>query len=103
MKFIEVTTTFETNDEAINTANHILDDGLGACCSVQEINSIFIWKNKVETAIVWQLTIKTKESLYAEVEGHILKNHPYETPQIVAVPILYGSKDYLKWIENETK
>lgn len=103
MKYIEVITTFETNDDAEKMANQILGAKIGACCSIQEIKSIYNWKEKIESGTEFQLTIKTKETLYPELEALILKNHPYETPQIVALPILMGSKDYLSWMDKETK
>ena len=46
--------------------------------------------------------IKTRKSLYKKVEKAIKENHPYEVPEIIAVSIAKGSKDYLKWLSNET-
>ena len=48
------------------------------------------------------MTIKTRRERYAEVEAAILAGHPYELPEIVAVPILHGLERYLDWIRAET-
>lgn len=103
MKYIEVITTFETKEEAREMSKAIIEKKLAACCSIEEIESIYSWKNKVETAEEFQLTIKTKEPLYKQLEEFILKNHPYETPQIISIPILNGSSGYLRWIDEVTK
>ena len=102
-KFIEVITTFETADGAREMADSILKQKLGACCSIEEVESIYNWEGGIETSEEFQLTIKTVESHYAKLEKLILKNHSYETPQIISLPIIGGSDDYLKWIEEETK
>lgn len=102
VKYIEVITTFESADEAHELANKIVQQKLGACGSISPIESIYRWKNKIETIQEFQLTIKTIESNYVELENFILNNHSYETPQIISVPILGGSRDYLNWLNNET-
>lgn len=101
--FIELITTFETSDDAKKLANQLLEAKLGACCSIEKIESLYRWKGKIETAEEYQLTVKTKETLVKDLESFILKNHPYETPQIIIVPILGGSRDYLNWLDEEMK
>lgn len=102
-KYIEVITTFESDDEAHKLANEIVQQKLGACCSILQVASIYQWKNKIETVQEFQLTVKTVESNYVELENFILNNHSYKTPQIISIPILGGSRDYLSWIEKETE
>ena len=101
-KFIEVITTFETLDEARKIAKLIVENKLGACCSIQEIESVYRWKGDIETAKEFQLTIKTVEKLYSKLEAFILENHSYETPQIISLPILNGSDNYLHWLSGKT-
>ena len=102
-KFIEVITTFETLDEARKMAKLIVENKFGACCSIQEIESLYRWKDNIGTAKEFQLTIKTAEKLYSNLEAFILNNHSYETPQILSLPILAGSKLYMKWLYEATK
>jgi len=56
-----------------------------------------------ETAEEWLLLIKTERNLYPELEEEIKKAHKYETPEIIALPITTGSKDYLGWLDKELK
>jgi periplasmic divalent cation tolerance protein len=102
-KFIEVITTFDSVGEGRKMAQKIIEKRLGGCCSIQGIESKYRWKGKIETVAECQLTIKTAENLYSKLEKFILENHSYKTPQIISLPILDGSRDYLKWLEEETK
>ena len=100
--FIEVVTTFELTDQARLMSNLILEKKLGACCSIQPIESIYNWKGVVETSNEFQLTIKTAKAHGESLKTLILENHPYETPQVIVMPIIGGSEEYLRWIKEET-
>jgi periplasmic divalent cation tolerance protein len=102
-KFIEIVTTFESVDEAREISNEILNLKLGACCSIVPIESLYRWKNKIVTTQEFQLTIKTVETNYVDLENLILRTHSYENPQIISIPMLGGSRDYLSWLEKETE
>jgi periplasmic divalent cation tolerance protein len=102
--YIQVTTTAETKDQAQTIAQHLVEAKLAACVQIiGPINSIYRWKGKVENAQEWLCLIKTQDDLYDKVEAAIKSQHPYETPEIIAVPIVKGSKKYLKWIDDELK
>jgi len=101
--FIEVVTTFDNNDEARKMAKLVVENKLGACCAIEKIESIYRWKGVIENANEFQLTIKTAERLYSNLESFILENHSYETPQIISLPMLNGSDGYINWLEEETK
>jgi len=66
------------------------------------ITSTYWWRGKMETAEEWLCLMKTRQDLYAEVEKHIRASHPYDEPEILAVPVVAGSKSYLEWIMSET-
>ncbi|MEN6621293.1 MAG: divalent-cation tolerance protein CutA [Smithella sp.] len=101
--FIQVTTTTDNKEEAEKIAQHLVGEKLAACVQIMgPINSTYRWKGKVETAEEWLCLIKTKESLYPELEKAIISLHSYETPEIVASFIVKGSTGYLGWIEEET-
>ncbi len=70
---------------------------------VGPITSTYWWKGSIETAEEWLCLIKTSQNLYADLEKAIKEMHPYETPEIIAIPILTGSSDYLQWLENELR
>lgn len=103
MDYCMITTTFDNLEEAKKVIEVLLKSRLVSCCQLQNINSTYHWKGNIENANEYLLQMKTKKSLYNEVEQTILKLHSYETPQIVMYDIIGGSQDYLKWIGEETK
>jgi periplasmic divalent cation tolerance protein len=100
MRYSIVTTTCSTHDEAKALTQLILEAKLAACVQVSDIESSYIWQGEIQHASEVKLTIKTKEGLYNELETLIEENHPYETPQIVQIPIKNGFDDYLVWIDE---
>ena len=99
--YIQVSTTTETKEDARKIALYLVGQKLAACAQILgPIESTYTWKSKVETAIEWLCLIKTRENLFGKVEAAIKKLHPYETPEIIAVPVTQGSGDYLRWIDD---
>jgi len=81
----------------------LLERRLAACVSIgAPVESLYHWRGKIETGREVPLTIKTRRTLYAEVEAAVRAGHPYELPEIVAVPIVRGFERYLDWITAET-
>jgi periplasmic divalent cation tolerance protein len=102
--YIQISTTTETKEQAENIAQYLVETKLAACVQITSpITSIYRWKGKVETANEWLCLIKTKEELFEQVEATIKKLHSYETPEIIAVPIVKGSKEYLIWLDDELR
>ena len=100
--YIQVTTTTKTKEQAQTIAQHLVESRLAACVQITgPVTSIYRWKGKVENAREWLCVIKTTNELYLAVEAAIKRLHSYETPEIVAVPIVKGSKEYLQWIQEE--
>ncbi|TVO76591.1 divalent-cation tolerance protein CutA [Sedimenticola selenatireducens] len=82
-------------------AGHLVTKRLAACVSITApVTSIYTWQDKLETAEEHLLLIKTSQSRYAELEQAILSVHPYELPEIIAVPIERGLPSYLHWIDE---
>lgn len=79
-----------------------MESRAAACVQMRPIESLYHWEGKIERAKEIHLLIKTKETLYAQVEKLIKENHSYEVPQIVKLPINGGLPDYLNWISEET-
>ena len=103
-EYIQVLTTTEKKEDGEKIAKALLEKRLAGCIQlVGPIVSTYWWKGNVETAEEWLCFIKSKKDLYEELEESIKKIHPYETPEIIAMPIVAGSKDYLKWLSNELK
>lgn len=77
---------------------------LAACVKiVPGVTSVYRWVGKVDTAEEIQLLIKTSTERYPDLESKIKALHPYELPEISAVPIIAGYGEYLNWIDNSTK
>lgn len=99
--YIQISTTTETKEQAQKIAQYLVEMRLAACVQITgSITSIYRWKGKVETANEWLCLIKTREELFEKVEAAIKKMHSYETPEIIAVPIIKGSKEYLIWLDD---
>ena len=99
--YIQITTTTKTKEQAKNVAQHLVETKLAACVQITgSITSIYRWKGKVENAQEWLCLIKTREDLFDKVETAIKKLHSYETPEIIAVPIIKGNKEYLNWLDG---
>jgi periplasmic divalent cation tolerance protein len=99
--FIQVMTTVETKEQAQSIARYLVEEKLAACVQITGATfSTYRWAGKIETAREYLCLIKTREDLFARVESAIKKLHSYETPEIIAVPIENGSKEYLKWLDE---
>lgn len=84
-------------------ATLLVERRLAACVNVlAPCRSVYRWQDKIESATEVPLMIKTTPVRYAELEAAIRANHPYELPEIVAVPVMRGLPGYLDWVAAET-
>jgi periplasmic divalent cation tolerance protein len=98
-----VLTSLPDHEAARRLARALVTGRLAACVSVgTPVESMYHWQGEIETAQEVPLAIKTRAALYPQVEALIGQLHPYELPEIVAVPIVHGSAAYLDWIAAET-
>ncbi len=101
-EYIQVVTTTDKRDDAMTIANAMVERRLAACVQILgPITSIYRWKDKVETAEEWQCWVKSRHDRYVDIEQAIRKLHPYEEPEILAVPITVASASYLAWIDGQ--
>lgn len=88
---------------AIVLARLLLERQLAACVNIlPEMRSMYRWQGAVESANEVALLIKTTSLRYPQLEQTIQALHPYEVPEIIALPIVAGSSDYLHWLAQET-
>lgn len=100
---IQVVTTTATQEDAQRIAQTLVESRLAACVQiVGPITSTYRWQGKIETGQEWQCVAKTRRDLYAQVEEAIRRAHPYEVPEILALPIVAESDDYGRWLEEQT-
>jgi periplasmic divalent cation tolerance protein len=98
-EYIQVLTTVASKAGAETIAAALLEQRLAACVqTIGPITSRYRWQGKLEHSEEWQCLAKTEASLYPEVEAAIRDSHSYEEPEILAIPVLAGSKGYLDWI-----
>jgi periplasmic divalent cation tolerance protein len=84
-------------------ARALLDERLAACVNIGgSVESLYHWQGRIETGEEVPLVVKTRAPLYSKVEDAIRKFHPYDTPEIVAIPIVAGEARYLGWLAAET-
>ena len=101
--FIQVFTTMDKEEDARKIGRLMVENKLAACVQILgPISSIYRWKGKVEEAKEWLCIFKSRRSLFQRLEESIRSLHPYEVPEIVSLPIESGSRDYLKWLGDET-
>ena len=90
-------------ETAERLARTLLDRKLAACINILPgIKSLYTWKGASESAEEFLLLIKTLSNAYQAVEQAILELHPYELPEIIAVPIAAGLPGYLAWVTENT-
>lgn len=99
---ILVFTQMPDRASALALARSLVESRVAACVSVgAPVESLYHWQGKIETAEETPLVVKTRQSRYREVETAIRAQHPYELPEIVAVPVVDGLAPYLEWIADE--
>jgi periplasmic divalent cation tolerance protein len=98
-----VLTTLPDEASAQALASSLVAGHLAACVNVlAPCRSVYRWQGQVETAQETPLLIKTTGARYAALEAAIRAGHPYELPEIVAVPFAHGLPEYLSWVARET-
>ena len=101
--YLTVLTNLPDQASAQAIASLLVEKRLAACVNIMPpVVSTYRWQGKVETASEVPLMIKTTIKRYPELEAAIRKAHPYEVPEIIALPIHVGLPDYLQWIDSQT-
>jgi len=101
---VVVLVTCPSREVAERIAKALLEARLAACVNITpELKSIFWWKGEVEEASEVLMFIKTKAELLDELIARVRELHPYEVPEVIALPVAAGLSDYLAWVEEETK
>lgn len=101
-EYIQVATTVATEEQAVAIAGLLVEKRLAACVQViGPMTSHYRWQGKIETATEYLCLAKSRAALYSEIEAAIKSIHPYEVAEIIATPIIAGSKEYLAWLAAE--
>jgi len=98
---VQVTTTLPDQRTAQRVAERLVEERLAACAQVSgPISSTYRWRGEVEQDDEWYCHLKTTKSRLPALQSRIRELHPYEVPEIIALPILDGDAGYLSWIEE---
>jgi periplasmic divalent cation tolerance protein len=98
-----VFTNMPDRDSATKLARALVEQRLAACVNVlAPCTSVYRWKGDIDEAQEVPVLIKTRAARYPEVERAIQSLHPYELPEVIAVPVVRGLPEYLEWVGEET-
>jgi len=101
---VVVYVTVPNKETGSKLAHSIIENKLAACVNqIPGVESTYLWQGKVETDSELLLIIKTRQSLLQQLTDHVTANHPYDTPEVIAVPITGGSHKYLQWLAESTQ
>lgn len=99
---IVVLNTCDSSEEAERLARSLVERKLAACVTViSPVRSFYRWKGAVTDAAEWLLVIKTARPLFASLREALEATHSYEVPEILALPVIEGSTNYLSWVDRE--
>lgn len=103
-EYLLVIATVPSKEEGKRIALKIVGERLAACCAVSSaVQSFYWWEEDISDDQEFMLFIKTRASLFSMLEERIKSLHSYQVPEIIALPISAGSKNYLDWIASNTR
>ena len=95
--------TAPTDEEAALIAKSLVESKLAACVNIiRSIRSIYLWQGKIEDDTEVLMIVKTRKELFEQLSSRVKELHSYDVPEIIALPIITGSEDYLKWLRDST-
>lgn len=96
--------TAPSEDEGARIAKMLVEERLAACVNIiKEIRSIYRWEEKLEDDREVLLIVKTRKELFDNLSTRVSELHSYSVPEIIALPIVDGSQDYIKWLSGVTE
>ena len=104
IQHIVILITAKNRQEAKKIARGLLEARLIACANIMDgVESTFWWQGKIDTSKEVLLVLKTRKTLFKKILALVKSLHSYQTPEIIALPIVQGSEDYLKWVNLSTR
>ncbi|MEV0415401.1 divalent-cation tolerance protein CutA [Streptomyces sp. NPDC050448] len=99
---LTVLTAVDSAQAAAALARGAVQARLAACAQISgPVTSVYHWKDALETSQEWQVLFKTTTAAYPALEARLTAEHPYDTPEIIATPVVRVSADYLAWVAAE--
>jgi len=102
MEYSVVFITAPDEEEAARIARIIVEERIAGCVNiVKGIRSIYSWEGKVEDEHEVLMIVKTNRELFTELEKRVKELHSYSVPEIISLPVMEGSPEYLEWLKHE--
>lgn len=102
--YVVVTTTVADRETAERIAGVLVNERLAGCVQVSgPVFSHYRWKGASERTEEWRLDCKTTAARLSALERRLLELHPYDLPEILALPVVQGSDAYLRWLDESTQ
>ena len=98
-----IMTTFPNQESLEKVSSTLLESGLAACIQYFDVTSMFFWEGKINKEPEKLVLIKTESSLFDEIKALITKEHPYDVPEIIQLPIEKMAEAYQLWMESVLK
>ena len=95
--------TFPNTEKAAEVARLLVGERLAACVSLSAVTSIYSWKDELQNEVETLAVIKTTADRFAALTARIIELHPYEVPEVIALPIIDGHAPYLAWLADSTR
>jgi periplasmic divalent cation tolerance protein len=103
-RHLTVLTTTDSEEKAKVLATGAVEARVAACAQISApVTSVYRWEGATRTEREWQILFKTTTARYEDLETYIKEAHDYDTPEIIATPVVAGSGAYLAWLEEETR
>ncbi|MDA8088589.1 MAG: divalent-cation tolerance protein CutA [Nitrospiraceae bacterium] len=103
MEHIAVFITAPDRETAADIARALVGEKLAGCVNIiSSVRSIYSWQGNIEDETEALMVAKTKKSLFEKLNERVKELHPYQTPEIIALPVAAGSRQYLDWLNDVT-
>ena len=104
MEAIVIYITVPNEEEGVKIARALVEERLAGCVNIlRPVRSIYRWQGNIEDDSEALLMVKTQKRLFDQLAGRVRALHSYTVPEIIAMPIVEGSEDYLKWLKEVTE
>ncbi|MCW4034821.1 MAG: divalent-cation tolerance protein CutA [Candidatus Bathyarchaeota archaeon] len=101
MSYVIVLMTASNKQEAVSIVRTLLEEKLIACANVfDSVTSLFWWQNKIDQENEALVLMKSKQSLFEKLSKRVKELHSYDVPEVLAIPVVDGSSDYLDWLKE---
>ncbi|GAA3651366.1 divalent-cation tolerance protein CutA [Streptomyces chitinivorans] len=101
---LTVLTTTDSKEKAEALARGAVEARVAACAQISgPVTSVYRWEGEVRAEPEWQVLLKTAAARYDALEAHLRAAHDYDTPEIIATPVVRGGADYLAWVAAEVR